>query len=91
MGEAGRGRETIPPRIKQRIKVLKKDFDRGVKAEKKKFWQAQQDELYHLCKPNSPDFWKELGKTGVDNRIKKVSHERSFVKMALYLIIIMML
>ena len=56
---------------KQRIKALKKDFDRCLKAEKIKFWYAQQDELYQLCKTNSPDFWKELGKTGVGNRKNK--------------------
>ena len=56
---------------KQRIKALKKDFDRGVNAAKRKFWHAQEDELYQLCKTNSPDFRKELGKTGVGDRKNK--------------------
>ena len=42
-----------------------------MKAAKRKFWHAQQDEVYQLCKTNSPDFWKELGKTGVGNRKKR--------------------
>ena len=56
---------------KQIIKTLKKDFDRGVKAAKRKFWHAQHYELYQLCKTNSPDSRKELGKTGVGNRKNK--------------------
>lgn len=50
---------------------LRRQFDRIVQRSKRQYWFRMQNDIEHLDRNNTQEFWKTIGKIGVGNERRK--------------------